>query len=665
MVSGHEQLFLVADPAEAKSRTKKVRTKSVEPAAELPIACVRVDVPVAHLDREFDYVVPRELDEQARLGSKVRVRFNGKLTDAIIVNRIQESEFAKLQPIERVIGPALTPETLTLVNAVTQRYAGLFWDVIRSAVPVKHGRARADGSSSIELTDSATLPESPTAWRSYDHGELVLDSVARHELVRACWSSAPATDWRLEVLQLVRAHHSVHNDKGLLIVLPDAKDVEQCSSYCAEFNPTIMTAEMGTEERYRSFLQVYSGESRFVIGTRTAVFAPIKNLSLIILWDDGNDNFGEAHAPYWDAREVAAIRSHEQECSLIVGGPSRSVVTQYWCNSGWMRSIAPDDRSRKTVQQQVRGMRPEDAGRDPAKARIPHVVWESIKSVVDQGPVLVQVARRGYVPTLLCTDCGDRAVCQCGGAISIKRQGAGKARMCQRCGSLSWRCHCGGTEVKALAIGAERTAEEIGRAFAGTPVLWSQADRIIASVDDSPRIVVATPGAEPWAEGGFRAVAILDAVSSAVSLTAQESLVRRIFSAAVLAAPSAKIVIAAPTEDRSVQALSRWDSIWFAEREIAERAEAHLPPATRAVRLDGKPADVDSVITMLKGFGTSHALRVLGPVVQEGESKAHAFLLVPRTQGVDLVSALTEITKVRSTDSKNAYVQVRVDPRDF
>lgn len=665
MVSGQEQLFLVADPAAVKSRAKKVRTKTVVLTDHLPIARVRVDVPIAHLDRDFDYAVPEALADQALIGTRVRVRFNGKLTDAIIVDRIQESEFSKLQPIERIIGPALTRETLQLVNSVVERYAGLFWDVVRSAVPVKHGRATAARTESSMPTDPMKVPMSDTAWEKYEHGEQLLSAVANNELIRACWASAPASDWRMEIGQLVRTHLSAHPDKGLLLVLPDAKDVEQCRAACAEFNPTIMIAELGSEERYRSFLQIFHGQSRFVIGTRSAIFAPVAELSLIVIWDDGNDNFAEPHAPYWDAREVAALRSHEQECSLVIGGPSRSIVTQYWCNTGWMRSIAPSGEAKKAVQGRVRGIQQEDAERDPARARIPRIAWEAIKSVVDSGPVLIQVARRGYIPTLLCTDCGERAVCHCGGAIALVKVGASQQRMCQRCGSLTWRCICSGTELRALAVGAERTAEEIGRAFAGTPVLWSQADRMITSVDNQPRIVVATPGAEPWADGGFRALVILDAVTSAVSLTAQEALVRRLFSAAVLVAPGAQIIVVAPTDDRVVQALTRWDSIWFAEREIAERSEAHLPPAARAIRLDGNPPDVESMLSMIEAFGRDHALRVLGPVIQEDNSKAHAYLLAPRVHGNALVRELAEATRVRSTDTKRGHVQVRVDPRDF
>ena len=659
MDQGQEQLVLVADPGSVKARTRATKKMAPVAAETLPIAQVRVDISIAHLDRDFDYLVPQDLDHQAQVGAKVRVRFHGKLTDAVIVRRITASDFGKLQPIERVIGPALTPETLAIVSAVTDRYAGLFWDVVRAAVPSKHGR----GPAQTELQDSISpVPVASGSWERYTDGDLLCRSLGGASAVRACWASAPYSDWRLEIQELVRSSLSGENEPGILILLPDAKDVVELAAVCHEFSPTTLMAELGPSERYRAFLSIINGESRCVIGTRSAVFAPVVNLSTIILWDDGNDNFAEPHAPYWDAREVAALRSHETGCSLIVGAHSRSLVTQSWCNSGWSMEINPTEQVRQRVFGKVRGMTPEDSERDPVKARIPHVAWQAVKKGIAHGPVLIQVSRRGYIPAFVCKECGERAVCECGGGVSITRQGTSQKMSCSRCGATTWRCTCGGREVSALSIGAERTAEEIGRAFAGIPVLWSQAERLISELDDQPRIVVSTPGAEPTARGGYRAVIALDATTGAISLMAQESLTRRLFGAAVLASPGAEIVIVAPAEDRAVQAVSRWDSSWAARRELLERGEAHLPPVYRAIRLDGARTDVESVTEQISA---TPSLRILGPVDSADGKKAHTFLLVARAEGSRLTRKLMDITRIRSADPKSKHVQVRVDPRDF
>ena len=100
-----------------------------------PVAQVVIDSSLPHLDRVFDYAVPLSADA-AVVGSRVRVRFAGRLTDAIVVGRVDEGDHAgELKPLERVIGvePVLTPETIVLVREVADRYAGTFSDVVRAA----------------------------------------------------------------------------------------------------------------------------------------------------------------------------------------------------------------------------------------------------------------------------------------------------------------------------------------------------------------------------------------------------------------------------------------------------------------------------------------------------------------------------------------------------
>src|SRR5664279_1081766 len=101
-----------------------------------PVARVAVDVPLAHLDRPFDYLVPERLAAQAVPGCRVRVRFNGLLVNGFVLARAAASEFAGgLQPLTRVVSaePVLSAEVAGLARAVADRYAGTLADVLRLA----------------------------------------------------------------------------------------------------------------------------------------------------------------------------------------------------------------------------------------------------------------------------------------------------------------------------------------------------------------------------------------------------------------------------------------------------------------------------------------------------------------------------------------------------
>jgi len=216
-----------------------------------------------------------------------------------------------------------------------------------------------------------------------------------------------------------------------------------------------------------------------------------------------------------------------------------------------------------------------------------------------------------------------------------------------------------------VSVGAERTAEEIGRAFPGVPVVASHAGHVVDRVPDEPRVVVATPGAEPACDPGYRAVLILDARSQLqrAALDATEDAVRRWFAAARLAAPKARVIVTAENALPAVQSLVRWDAPWLAARELGERAAVGLPPATRMAALLGAPGDIAEVVAALE---VPH--RLLGPVpdpVRGDEERQRGLVVVGREHGADLSRQLRAITATRSARAKSRPVHVRIDPRDI
>lgn len=657
-------------------RASKARAaEAVELAQVDPVAQVMIDAQVPHLDRVFDYAVPAALTDGAVVGARVRVRFAGRLVDGFVVGRLAAGEHAGgLKPLERVIGtePVLTAETLALVAEVADRQAGTFSDVVRAAVPPRH--ARAEGIS-VEATTWVADGDSVVAdrWDAYENGRALVQrlSAASDGPTRAAWSVAPATSWTADLAALARCVLAQPTG-GVIIVLPDAADVDRCLAELADARAAgavaTLTADQGPERRYREFVRILRGGARVVVGTRGSVFAPVPDLRLIIVWDDGDDALADPQAPYWHARDVAALRSHLGGCDLVVGSPARSVITQQWCESGWARSVEP---SRATLAQRapaVRALAAEDAARDEAAAaaRIPHTAWEAASTALRTGPVLVQVARRGYLPVLSCQSCREVARCACGGPLELGSSEA--VPHCAWCGALAgaWACPaCGGRRLRAVSVGAERTAEEIGRAFPGVPVISSHGGHMVAHVPDEPCIVVATPGAEPTCDAGYAAVLILDARAQLQRpyLDAPEDAARRWFAAARLAAPRARVVVTADNALAPVQALVRWDAPWLAARELRERATAGLPPATRMAALLGEPSDIAEVAAAV---AVPH--RLLGPVPAPDRADPHrqrGLIVVDREHAVELSRQLRAATATRSARAKTRAVHVRMDPRDI
>lgn len=638
-------------------------------AEHLPVAKVRIDSVLPHLDRDFDYSVPAGLDQAARPGVRVRVRFAGRLVGGLLMERTDVAEVdGPLRPIDRVVTaePVVTADTRALIEAVADRYAGTFSDVLRLAVPARH--ARAEAALPAEAAPFILSPSvegdgaGGTGWQDLDGGSALLDRAQAGQLgvTRTVWSMPPARSWSAMVARLVRAVVA-RPTGGVLVIVPDAADTERLLADLDEVRATVavLRADQGPERRYREFLRVLRGQARIVIGTRTAVFAPVTDLALTIVWNDGEDTLWEAHAPYWNARDVAALRSHLGQGALLVGSPARTVEAQAWVERGWATSLAPTRSAVKARGPIVRAVEPGDIARDEAaaSARIPHIAWLVAKEGLRSGPVLVQVGRAGYLGALACQRCRERASCaQCSGPLSI----GGRASLptCDWCAQAasSWACPaCGGTSLRSMAIGADRTAEEIGRAFAGASVVSSTGEQPRRSIDGEPSLVIATPGAEPSTPNGYAAIVLLDAAPALArpGMRAQEDAVARWFSAAMLAAPSAQIVVVAPNGLPAVQSLVRWDAAWFAERELADRTSAGLPPASRMAILRGGPAATAEVLAMLR---LPH--RALGPVDDR------TIVVVEREHAGQLSRRLRAISATRAAQRSGEPVTVMLDPRE-
>jgi len=214
--------------------------------------------------------------------------------------------------------------------------------------------------------------------------------------------------------------------------------------------------------------------------------------------------------------------------------------------------------------------------------------------------------------------------------------------------------------MRAAAIGSERTEQELGRAFPGVVVRRSDADKPITEVSDAPAIVIATPGAEPIASGGYVAGVILDArgeLERPGLRSAQEAL-RRWMHAGALVRPRGEVVITADLALAPVQALVRWDAAWFAERELLERAQSGLPPVSRAAAVTGDPAAIDALIA---GVHLPTTARLLGPDPVPRGAGQRLLITVPRRDGSLLAQAL-RTGVVASSARGAASVEVRMDP---
>lgn len=630
---------------------------------DVRVASVAVDVPLANLDRPFDYLVPDELAEAAVVGARVRVRFAGRLRNGFILELRTDSARDKLLPLQGVLSPepVLTAEVTRLVRAVADHYASSFADVVRLAVPPRHA-----------LTERATPPDYPAprlesggaaVLAGYPAGDGYLKHLASGEHPRAAWTVAPRPDglgdWAGGMLDAAAA--ALASERGAVLIVPDARDLAALAARAKErFGAgsfVTLTAELGPAARYRAFLAAARGQVRLVLGNRAAVFAPVRELGLIALWDDGDDSYAEPRAPYPHAREVAALRAHLAGCGLLLAARSRTAEVQRLVATGWLHAIQLTPSDNRAVSAAVRVTADDDL-------RLPREVFTTIRAGLSHGPVLVSVPRAGYHPRVVCAGCHTPARClSCG--QSLRHSPAGLA--CPWCGPPprpGWRCpECGDRRVRTPVAGVLRTAEEFGKAFPGVKVLSSSGDHPLAEVGDEPALVLSTPGVEPAARFGYAAGVLLDTAATLgrPELRAGEEALRRWLAVTALVRPGedgGTVLVVGEAADRQVQALLRLDPVGYAERELAERAVAGFPPAVKLVALEG---DFGVLHETLAALRLPEEVQVNGPFDTAAEPRVTLRCALP--VGAQLVAAVRTMLSQRAAAKIPGALRVRVDPQ--
>jgi primosomal protein N' (replication factor Y) len=431
--------------------------------------------------------------------------------------------------------------------------------------------------------------------------------------------------------------------RSSILVVPDHRDLDRVLAALADLVPAEQVVRYDSRQtnpdRYRAFLRSLEDAPCIVVGNRSAVYAPVR-AGLVVIWDDGDPLLGEPLAPYVNARDAALLRQGEEGSALLLAGHTRTTDVERLVALGWLRDI----RATRRVLPRVILSTPQEM-EQPTAQRMPSSAFLAAREATAEGPVLVQVSRPGFAPSLVCAECRAPARCaHCGGPLGARHRGA--VPVCGWCGrsARAWTCPtCSSTKLRLASSGSERTADELGRAFPGVRVIVADGAHPVERVDAKPALVVATRGAEPAAEGGYRAVVLLDGprMLQSPDLRIGESCLRWWSNAAALAAHGAPIHLVG-VNGQAARALATWNQSGYARSELESRAPLHMPPTTRVALVEGSAAAVSRALIAL-GELALPSDAVLGPVPVESDdipARVRALVRFEYGAGTRVVTAL-------------------------
>jgi primosomal protein N' (replication factor Y) len=602
-------------------------------ASELPIASIWVDSGISTLSEPFSYLIPQKLSAQVTVGSRVQVPFKDKHVEGIVIARAATSpESRELKSIYKLLGdfPVANEETLELISLTASFWGGSPYDVIRSAIPPR-----------MAAVEKALV----------------------NEPIKTIASSSPDASFHVlppkvdPIAALVSLITNSKNSGAKLVIVPTGRELNKLvttlNSAGIEFKS--LDSNLPRADRYRNFLEASLGSANLVIGMRTAIFAPIPNLTEIYLHQENSEHYFERRAPYWSAREVAWMRSKMSNLSLHLTGYVPSLDVAIDIDNKEIKYQATREKIAVIAQPSANG------------EMIPSKIYQQVRKGLSSGPVLFLVPAKGYATAITCAKCRNLAICECGGKLS--KSSAKSEPICVLCSKKyqNWKCGwCGEAKIFLASRGIERFAEEIGRSFPNQLVVQSTANDPRDFVGSEPALVISTPGVEPVAEHGYSAVVLLqvDRFLSASDSNGVERAYSFFFAASALISPTGVVALVHDDGAAIVSALATWNPATIAKREIEQRIQLQLPPITGAVLVLAESAELARLKRALESAKEEgrapKSLRVYGPSASTADD-AKITLLIDPSEQLELVSLLREINK-RRTISKKSLLSFRVNP---
>jgi primosomal protein N' (replication factor Y) len=549
-------------------------------------ASVLAKSPLIQLDRAFDYLIPEAMGKQIAIGQEVIFPLGrSKKTQVGYVFGLSDtSEYAtaaitSIQDASEV----LSRQLFDFLRAVADRQCVALGELLALAIPDHMStvqRLPAIQPRALEVDILVPKLDSTLGSRA-----AVLTSARQLEV-----AGTLVPDWSLLLIANALGVHS--KGKSSIIVVPERSDIDIISDLAQRLGIddqfVFLKPSQKKSSRYQLFHQIKESQQLIVVGTRSAIFAPVTNLGFIAVHDDSDDSLRDQGSPFTNTRDLALIRAKD-DVGLLFTAPYRSVELQRLISIGYLSD-------HKVLEVPLRisysepGLRMDESG------------FKIVRENLERGPVLVLLPRKGDSASVYCAGCGDKLTCSCGGHFWQPDSTNTKCRLCNThfvaCNS------CGSRNQKKGRTGSNRTVAELGKTFPNTAISEATGEKKPTGLKNKNQIVVATPGSAPRVPKGYSAVLILDSDVwlSRQTLNAQQIAIRDWMEALELMAPTGRAAFAGLPSDLG-NALSLGQLIPMAKTALEEARELGLPPAMRICSLQALPETLELAVSAAKSRG--------------------------------------------------------------
>jgi len=627
------------------------------------------------------------------IGKRVEVNFGSRRLSGYVVGcapSLPEGfsfPQAGLKSILRVIDkePIFGEGEIALARWLSAFYLCSVGEALASMLP--SGRRESD-SGGISIDESEF---SPSPVELSDEQVNAVDGIAKEDDVTPVYLYGVTGSGKTEVF-LQAAERILARGKDIIYLVPEIALTHQVvEAVVNRFGKAAAVLHSGLtgSNRLAEWMRIVRGEARIVVGARSAVFAPVRNLGLIIMDEEHDGSYKSGTTPRYHARQVAMHRCSFAKCPLVMGSATPSLEAWYQIRSGAMRSFS---LTRRLAGGSVPSI--EIVNLSGASGALSEALINEIRAAKEAGrQSIIFLNRRGFTHFFRCRTCGYELVCRnCSVPMTWHRsQGVMK---CHYCGSQvpppSSCPECGSLDTAYAGFGTEFIEEEVRRTFPGYSIQRIDTDSLTKR-DELKNALGAFRagktdillGTQMVAKGlnfpGVRLVgiALADTGLHMPDFRAAErtfALIVQVAGRAGRFFPDGRVIIQTWNPDNpSIRYASEGDLEGFYAHELEQRAQLGFPPFSRLVRLvfrsksSSVAEDGASVAAaILRDLVTSPS-EVMGPAecpiaLIAGNHRHQVILRGPR------LSPLTRAVRAFRDGYKSLaslYVEIDVDPQSL
>jgi len=444
------------------------------------------------IDKIFHYSIPAELESRLKIGHQVLIPFGSRREIGYVVGFAQKAEVKKVKDILRITSerPVFTREQVELARWMADYYDSFFLTALRLVMPPgtkgKEGRKSNVERRTQEkkiLRSTFDVPRSTLQLALTPEQQAAVDAIVKAIDARTSDKFllyGVTGSGKTEVYMQAIAH-VLEKGKSAIVLVPEISLTPQLiQRFSARFGDhiAVLHSHLTQKQRAQEWGRVASGEARIVLGARSAVFAPVRELGLVVLDEEFETTYKQDQSPRYHAREVAFFRAGQHGAAVVLGSATPSIETYYRAEEREYQKLVLskriDDRPLPPVE--VVDMRKKGNFLLSGRLR------QELKNTLEKGEqVILFINRRGFFTFVMCKECGFTIECpHC--AISLAYHSEERRVRCNRCGYSNEapascpRCHS--SSIRYFGIGTQRIEKEVADVFPAARILRYDRDSV-------------------------------------------------------------------------------------------------------------------------------------------------------------------------------------------